>query len=484
MSKKWIKNGIVVTSTDTYQADLLIEEGKIISIGKMPDISDAEVVIDASGLYVFPGAVDEHTHMSMPFNGTESLPWETETVAAAVGGTTTIVDFALQAKGSSLADTIRKWQTRAAENTAIDYNLHVAITDLTNEIMEEIPTAVKSGVSTFKLFMAYKGELMVDDSTMFRMLQKAKEVGALVMVHAENGDVISLLQQQLLAEGKTEPYYHAVSRPIDIETEATHRAIKLAKAAGSPIFIVHVSGGEPAQEIRRARASGQPVFAETCPQYLFLDETYLALPGFEGAKYVCSPPLRERSQQEQLWNAITDGTLQTIGTDHCSFDFKNQKNLGRNDFSKIPNGGNGIEHWIPLLFTYGVKAGKITLNQFIELISANPAKFMGLYPRKGTIAIGSDADLVLFDPKVEQTITAASHLQGSDYNFYEGRQVQGAARHVLLRGEVIVKNGIYVGSLSQGQFIHAKPFGAAYRINPLARGITNEGKPVETGAAL
>jgi dihydropyrimidinase len=467
MAKKWIKNGIIVTSSDTYQADLLIDEGEIIGIGKMLDISDAEV-IDATGLYVFPGAVDEHTHMSMPFNGTESLPWETETVAAAVGGTTTIIDFALQARGSSLTDTIRKWQTRAAGNTAIDYNLHVAITDLTNEIMEEIPKAVKLGVSTFKLFMAYKGELMVDDSTMFRMLQKAKEVGALVMVHAENGDVISLLQQQLLAEGKTEPYYHAVSRPIDIEAEATHRAIKLAKAAGSPIFIVHVSSGEPAEEIRRARASGQQVFAETCPQYLFLDESYLALPDFEGAKYVCSPPLREKSQQEQLWNAITDGTLQTIGTDHCSFDFNNQKYLGRNDFSKIPNGGNGIEHWIPLLYTYGVKAGKISLNQFIELISANPAKFMGLYPRKGTIAVGSDADLVLFDPKVEQTITADSHLQGSDYNFYEGWQVQGAARHVLLRGEVIVKNGEYVGSLTQGQFIHAKPFGAAYDIKPLS----------------
>ncbi|SEC81346.1 dihydropyrimidinase [Paenibacillus sp. GP183] len=462
MSKKWIKNGIIVTSSDTYQADLLIDGGEIIGIGKMPDIDNAEV-IDASGLYVFPGAVDEHTHMSMPFNGTESMPWESETVAAAVGGTTTIVDFALQARGSSLTDTIRKWQTRAEGNTAIDYNLHVAITDLTNDIMEEISTAVKLGVSTFKLFMAYKGELMVDDSTMFRMLQKAKEVGALVMVHAENGDIISLLQQQLLSEGKTEPYYHAVSRPIDIETEATHRAIKLAKAAGSPIFIVHVSSGEPAEEIRRARASGQPVFAETCPQYLFLDESYLALPDFEGAKYVCSPPLREKSQHEQLWNAITDGTLQAIGTDHCSFDFKNQKYLGRNDFSKIPNGGNGIEHWIPLLYTYGVKAGKISLNRFIELISANPAKFMGLYPRKGTIAVGSDADLVLFDPKVEQTITASSQLQGSDYNFYEGWQVQGAARHVLLRGEVIVKNGTYVGSRTQGQFIHAKPFGAAFQ---------------------
>jgi dihydropyrimidinase len=466
MEKKWIKNGCIVTASDTFHADILIEDGKIAAIGKIEGIADAEV-IDASGLYVIPGAVDEHTHMSMPFNGTESLPWETETIAAAVGGTTTIVDFALQPKGASLADTTRKWQTRANGNTAIDYNLHVAITDLTDKIMEELPNAVKLGVSTFKLFMAYKGELMVDDSTMFQMLQKAKEIGALVMVHAENGDVISILQKQLIAEGKTEPKYHALSRPIEIETEATLRAIKLAKVADAPIFIVHVSGKEPLEEIRRARASGQPVFAETCPQYLLLDETYLSLPDFEGAKYVCSPPLREKSHQEELWNAIADGTLQTIGTDHVSFNFKKQKELGLNDFSKIPNGGNGIEHWIPLLYTYGVKAGKISMNQLVELTATNPAKMMGLHPRKGTIAVGTDADLVLFDPKVNQTISAANHVQAGDYNCYEGFQVQGAARDVLLRGEIIVKDGKYVGNLSQGQYIHAEPFGAAYRTNGL-----------------
>ncbi|WP_052329840.1 dihydropyrimidinase [Thermicanus aegyptius] len=483
MAKKWIRNGVVVTSSDSFRADLQIEEGKIAAIGKMPENTNDEV-IDASGLYIFPGAVDEHTHMSMPSNGTETMPWETETIAAVVGGTTTIVDFAMQAKGSSLTDTIRKWQVRAKGNTAVDYSLHVAITDLTDEILEEIPTAVRLGVSTFKLFMAYKGELMVDDSTMFRTFQKAKEVGALVMVHAENGDVISHLQQQLLAEGKTEPRYHSVSRPIEIETEATHRAIKLAKAAGAPIFIVHVSGGESAEEIRRARASGQAVFAETCPQYLLLDETFLGLPDFEGAKYVCSPPLRAKGNQEQLWNALADGTLQTIGTDHCSFNFKNQKQMGRNDFSKIPNGVNGIENWISLLYTYGVKAGKFSLNRFVELVSTNPAKFMGLYPKKGTIAVGSDADLVLFDPKEKQTITAVNQLQGSDYNLYEGFEVQGIARHVLLRGEVIVKNGKYVGNLSQGQYIHAQPFAAAYTLNAAKGAITAEDKQIETGTAL
>lgn len=282
------------------------------------------------------------------------------------------------------------------------------------------------------------------------------------MVHAENGDVIDLLQKQLIAEGKTEPKYHALSRPMEIETEATLRAIKLAKVADAPIFIVHVSGKEPIEEIRRARASGQPVFAETCPQYLLLDVTYLSLPDFEGAKYVCSPPLREKSHQEQLWSALAEGALQTIGTDHASYDFQYQKHLGCNDFTKIPNGGNGIEHWIPLLYTYGVREKKITLNQLIELTSTNPAKLMGLYPRKGTIAVGSDADLVLFDPNVELTISAANHVQSSDYNLYEGFKLQGAARDVLLRGEVIVKDGKYIGNLSHGKFIHSKPFGAAY----------------------
>lgn len=461
MDTKMIKNGCIVTASDMYCADILIKDGKIAAIAQKMDMPSASI-IDAEGLYVLPGAVDEHTHMSMPNGGTLSMPWESETVAAAVGGTTTIVDFAIQEKGATLKETIQKWKSRANGNTAIDYSLHIAITDLTEEIMDEIPSAVEQGVVTFKLFMAYKEDKMVDDATLFQVLKKAKEVGGLVMVHAENGEVISLLQDQFIAEGKTQPYYHAVSRPIELEAEATHRAIALAKVADAPIFIVHVSGEESVEEIRKARSKGQPVYGETCPHYLFLDETYYELPGFESAKYVCSPPLRKKDQQEKLWNAISEGTLQAIGTDHCSFNYKEQKHLGFDDFRKIPNGGNGIENWLQMLYTYGVKEGKITLNQLVELTSTNPAKFMGLFPKKGSISVGSDADIVLFDPTIKQTITAVNQKQGSDYNFYEGFKIEGSPRHVFLRGKLIVENGIYVGNLSQGKFIEAKPYGAAY----------------------
>ncbi|MGN8646622.1 dihydropyrimidinase [Gracilibacillus sp. HCP3S3_G5_1] len=459
--KKIIKNGSIVTPEQTYHADILIEGEKISAIGESLDIKEAEI-FDAKGLYVLPGAVDEHTHMSMPNPGATTMPWETETVAAAVGGTTTIVDFAIQEKGKTLAEAIKKWKQKANNQTAIDYSLHIAITDLNEEIITEIPSAVEQGVTTFKVFMAYKDDKMVDDATLYQVLKKSKEVGGLVMVHAENGDVISLLQEEYVQQGNTEPYYHAITRPIEIEAEATRRAIAIANITDAPIFIVHVSGEEPAEEIRRARMKGQAVYGETCPQYLFLDETYLQLPHFEGAKYVCSPPLREKVHQKKLWTAINDGTLQTIGTDHCSFTFKEQKHIGVNDFSKIPNGGNGIENWIQLLYTYGVQAGKIKIEQLVELTSSNPAKFMGLFPRKGTIAVGSDADIVLFDPIVQKVISAETHLQASDYNFYEGFTVNGSPRHVFLRGRQIVEDGVYIGNLQQGQFIEAKPYGAAY----------------------
>ncbi|MCM3728649.1 dihydropyrimidinase [Neobacillus cucumis] len=486
MGKTIIKNGCIVTASETYYADILIEGEKITGIGGQMEIEGAPI-IDAEGLYILPGAVDEHTHMSMP-NGENgeilSMPWETDTIAAATGGTTTIVDFAIQEKGATLRETIQKWKDRANGNTAIDYSMHIAITDLTEEIIEEIPSAVEQGVSTFKLFMAYKGDKMVDDATLFRVLQKSKQVGGLVMVHAENGEVISLLQEQLINEGKTEPIYHAVSRPLEIEAEATRRAIALAKVTEAPIFIVHVSGEEAAEEIRRARSNGQPVYGETCPHYLFLDQSYLELPNFEGAKYVCSPPLREKYHQEKLWDAISEGTLQCIGTDHCSFNFKEQKHLGFDDFTKIPNGGNGIENWIQMLYTYGVKQGKISLNQLVELTSTNPAKFMGLFPKKGTIVVGSDADLVLFDPSIKLNISAANQKQGSDYNFYEDFAIQGSPRHVMLRGEVIVENGRYTGDLAQGEFVKAEPYGEAYQTIKKAGGNRNEHQPIETTGAL
>ena len=462
MIRTLIQGGLIVTATDIYHSDILIEEGRIAALGKNLQKDSNMHIINATNMLVFPGAIDEHTHMAMPFNGTVTASWETETIAAAVGGTTTLIDFAKQTKGESLADTIALWKSKATRKTAIDYSLHVAITDLTQEVLDEIPAIIESGVSTLKLFMAYKGEIMMDDEALLTVLQKARTVGALVMVHAENGDVIDLLQRQLVAQGKIEPKYHATSRPIIVEAEATRRAIALAKVADAPIFIVHVSGGESLEEIRRARSTGQPVFAETCPQYLLLDESYLDLPGFEGAKYVCSPPLRHKSNQSQLWQGLFEGSLQTIGTDHCSFNFKEQKHMGLDNFRKIPNGVNGIENWLQLLYTYGVQGGKISLNKLVELTSTNPAKYMGLFPRKGTIAIGSDADIVLYDPTLAYTITVEGQKQNSDYHLYEGFKVQGIPRYVLLRGVVIARNGEYIGNLDQGDFISAAPFSAAY----------------------
>ncbi|WP_058308574.1 dihydropyrimidinase [Gracilibacillus massiliensis] len=463
MTTKVIKNGIIVTPVHQYKGDILIEDEIVKAIGKKGEFAAVKAeFIDADGLYVIPGAVDEHTHMSMPSPDTYSMPWETETIAAAVGGTTTIVDFAIQEKGKTLTEAIDTWKKNANNNTAIDYSLHIAITDLNEDIIAEIPSAVEQGVTTFKLFMAYKDDKMVDDATLYRVLKQSKEVGGLVMVHAENGDVISILQDEYVKSGKTEPFYHAITRPIEIEAEATRRAIALANITDAPIFIVHVSGEEPAEEIRKARMNGQAVFGETCPHYLFLDDSYLQLPGFEGAKYVCSPPLREKTHQQKLWNAIADGTLQTIGTDHCSFNYKEQKHRGIDDFSKIPNGGNGIENWLQMLYSYGVKKENMTIEKLVELTATNPAKFMGLFPKKGTISVGSDADIVLFDPNKKHTIKAETQLQGSDYNFYEGFTIEGSAQHVFLRGEHIVKDDKYIGHLGQGQFIESKPYGAAY----------------------
>ena len=462
MTKTLIRNGRVVTATETYVSDILIHSGRIAALGTELDDVEVTDIIDANGLLVLPGAIDEHTHMAMPFNGTVTAGWDTETVAAAVGGTTTIVDFAIQNKGQSLLETVFAWKEKANFHTAIDYSLHIAITDLNEEVLQEIPMVVARGVVTLKMFMAYKGEMMMDDQALLRILQVARGVGALVMVHAENGEVVDLLQRQLVAEGKMAPKYHGDSRPPEVEAEATRRAIALAKLAGAPIFIVHVSAEESLAEIRRARNNGQAVYAETCPQYLLLDESYLDLPGFEGAKYVCSPPLRHRSHQERLWQGLSDGTLQAIGTDHCSFNFNQQKQMGLGDFRKIPNGVNGIENWVQLLYTYGVARGRLTLNQWVQLTSTNPARLMGLLPRKGSLSIGADADLVLYDPSVSKMITANKQKQNSDYHLYEGFEVVGVPRYVLLRGQVIAKDGEYIGNLMQGKFIEAKPFSSAY----------------------
>ncbi|MCL5046904.1 MAG: dihydropyrimidinase, partial [Actinobacteria bacterium] len=370
--KTLIKNGRIVTAADNYVADLLIENGRVTAIGQGLAVSDAQV-IDASGKYVLPGGIDVHTHNEMPFGGTISADdFESGTIAAAAGGTTCIVDWALQSKGGTLAQGLATWKEKARGKAVIDYGFHIAINELTDGVIAEIPSIVEEGVSSLKCFMAYKGVLQVDDATLFKSLLKSKEAGAIFCVHAENGDVIDVLVKQALAKGETGPLYHALTRPPEAEGEATGRAIALAEMAGAPLYIVHLSASHALGKVKAARDKGLPIFAETCPHYLFLDHSRYELPGFESAKFVCSPPIREKRHQDVLWSGLANGSLATVGSDHCPFNFKGQKELGLNDFSKIPNGAPGVEHRVVLTYQ-GVLSGKISLSKFVEVVSTNPA---------------------------------------------------------------------------------------------------------------
>jgi len=452
-----ISNGTIITPTDTYRADIGIEKGKIVEIARK--ISDgAKEVVDARGTYVFPGGIDVHTHLEMPFGGTVSCDdFETGTIAAAHGGTTCIVDFAIQGKGQSLKQTLNTWKAKARGKAICDYGFHVAICDLTDKILNEIPKAVAEGVTTFKTFLAYKGSLMIDDGALFRILRKCKEAGALMAIHAENGDVIDLMVKDLLAQKRTAPKYHALSRPPEAEGEATGRAIAIAQMAGAPIYIVHLSCKEALDKVKEARDRGMPVFAETCPQYLILSHKNYDEPGFKGAKYVMSPPLRDRSNHPLLWQALVSGDLQVIATDHCPFNMKGQKDLGKKDFSLIPNGAPGIEHRLCLVYNEGVNKKRISVNRFVDLISTTPARLFGLYPEKGTVAVGSDADLVVFDPKERFTITQKTSHQNVDYTPYEGYKGKGFPRVVISRGKIVVKEGKFLGRPGQGRYIKRKP---------------------------
>jgi len=452
--KKLIKHGIIVTATDTYQADLLIENGKISCIGQDLPVGGAEV-IDAKGCYVFPGAIDPHTHLEMPFGGTVSKDdFETGTIAAAFGGTTTVIDFCLTSKGEPLTNAIQTWHAKSKDKAVIDYGFHLMIGEINDDVLEELPVVIdEEGITSFKVFMAYKNVFQADDGTLFRTLVAAKELGGLVMVHAENGDVIEYLIQQALAEGKTDPIYHALTRPPEVEGEATGRATQLTGLANSQLYVVHVSCADAVEKIANARRKGFDVWGETCPQYLVLDQTYLEKPDFEGAKYVWSPPLREKWHQDVLWNALKNGDLQTLGSDQCSFDFRGQKDLGKGDFTKIPNGGPIIEDRVSILFSEGVNKGRITLNQFVDITSTRIAKLFGLYPQKGTIAVGTDADLVIFDPKIERTISVDTHHMAVDYNPFEGMKVTGEPVTVLSRGEFVIRDKQFVGKLGHGQYL-------------------------------
>ena len=451
-----IKNGRVITAVDDYKGDIFIESEQVNLIGKNLDVK-ADRVIDAQDKYVIPGGIDPHTHLDMPFAGTVSADdFETGTRAAAHGGTTTLIDFAIQTKGRSTLEALETWHKKAEGKTAIDYGFHMIITDLEDDRVPEMRTLADEGVTSYKLFMAYPGVLYADDATLFRAMRKAGKDGTVICMHAENGIVIDEIVKSALAEGKTGPKWHALTRPTRMEAEGVHRSIAIAEVADVPVYIVHLSSADALEQVVLARDRGVHAFAETCPQYLFLDHSYYEQEGFEGAKYVMTPPLREKWNQDELWRGLQMGDLMSISTDHCPFCFKEQKEQGLNDFSKIPNGGPGIENRMSLVFNGGVVGGRISLNRFVELTSTASSKMFGLFPKKGTVAVGSDADIVIFNPDRKETISvdnSVMHHMSVDYNAYEGFEVTGVAETVISRGKIIVENCEYAGRKGDGQFL-------------------------------
>src|ERR1700734_450772 len=449
-----IRNGTIVTATDTYVADIGIAGERIAAIGAGLPVENAQKVIDARGMTVIPGGIDVHTHLDMPFGGTKSADdFESGTIAAAYGGTTTLIDFAIQYKGQTLRQALDIWMKKAEGKATIDYAFHCIITDIEGAQLDELKAFVREGVPSFKLFMAYPGIFMLDDASIFRTMNAAADCGGMICMHAENGGAIDVIVQRALAEGKRSPKNQPLTRPTTAEGEATNRAIALAEIAGTPVYIVHLSCNEALEKVREARDRGLRVYAETCPQYLYLSLEDMAGPGFDGAKYVFTPPLREKWHQEKLWQGLAKDDLQVVSTDHCPFCMKEQKELGKDDFTKIPNGGPGVEHRMSLIYSGGVATGRFNANRFVELVSTTPAKLFGLYPRKGTIAVGSDADLVIFDAQRKHTISAKTHHMRVDYSMFEGIRVTGMPDGVLSRGRVVVEADKFLGSAGQGEFL-------------------------------
>src|SRR5687767_5023919 len=451
--KTLIKNGRIVTAVDDYRADILIEDEQISVIGKTLEM-EADKVLDASGKLVIPGGIDPHTHMELPFGGTSSSDdFFTGTRAAAFGGTTTIIDFAVQTKGESMTSGVDAQHKKAAGKTAIDYGFHLITTEFEDGDEKEMYKLMDEGITSFKMFMAYPGVFLVDDATIFRAMSAAGQRGGLICMHAENGIVINEIIKRAVESGHTAPKYHALTRPTIAEAEGVHRAIAIAEMAESPVYIVHLSCADALNQVRQARDRGIPAFAETCPQYLFLSIDNYDEPGFDGAKYVMTPPLRDKSNQAELWKGLKMDDLQVISTDHCPFCMKEQKELGLNDFSKIPNGAPGVENRVPLIYNGGVIENRISLNRFVELTSTAAAKMFGLFPKKGTIAVGSDADIVIFDPEKEQTLSVKTSHMNVDYNTYEGKKIKGVVETVVARGRVVIENGNYKGKPGDGQFL-------------------------------
>lgn len=448
-----IKNGRIITAEQDYTADIYIEKDKITTIGLSLNI-EADKIIDAKGKYVIPGGIDVHTHLDMPFGGTTSSDdFETGTIGAAFGGTTSLIDFAIQPRGKSLREGLDIWRKKAEGKATIDYGFHMIITDLPDVRIPEMDDMVADGVTSFKLFLAYPNVLMVDDATIFKALKQTSKNGGLVCMHAENGMVIDHIVKETVAKGNLSPLYHALSRPAAAEGESTNRAIALAEMAGTPIYIVHLTCNDALLKVSEARYKGLPVYAETCPQYLYLSIDDIAKPHFEGAKYVFSPPVREKWNQDKLWAGLQKNELQVVSTDHCPFNFVGQKDMGKEDFTKIPNGGPGLENRLHLMYQGGVNEKRFSLNRWVEICSTNPAKIFGMYPRKGTIAPGSDADIVIWDPQKELTISAKTHHMRVDYSMFEGTNVKGDADLVISRGEVIVENKKFLGKTGRGKFV-------------------------------
>ena len=458
MSTLLLTNGTIVTAAETFAADILIDGERIRQIGCNLDVA-ADTTMSLAGKYILPGGIDAHTHLDMPLGDIRSCDdFESGTIAAACGGTTTIVDYAAHAHGEPMEHGLEIWRQKADGKAVIDYGFHLSLSELTDRTLPDMARAMEAGVTSFKVFTAYPGRMMLDDGAIFKILRRAKEIGALICVHAENGAVIDVLIHDALAAGHVAPKYHPLTRPAAAEREAAQRVIALAEMADAPVYFAHVSSGGAIEQITQARLRGLPVYAETCPQYLTLSAELYDGIEFEGAKYVMSPPLREKSDQDRLWQAMRNRMIDVIGTDHCPFNFQSQKSLGRDDFSKIPNGAPGIETRLSLLYTSGVCAGRISLNQFVDLIAATPAKLFGLYPQKGTIAPGSDADLVVIDPDDESFISAITQHSAADYSIYEGMRVKGTPQLVFSRGELIVEQGRFVGNAGRGRFLRRKAF--------------------------
>jgi dihydropyrimidinase len=450
-----ITNGLVVTADGSYAADVLVDGETIALVGA--DLAaagvTADVTIDATGKYVVPGGIDAHTHMELPFGGTFAKDtFESGSKAAAHGGTTTIVDFAVQSKGNALREGLDAWMAKAEGKAVIDYGFHMIMSDVNDASLAEMDQLVAEGVPDFKLFTAYPGVFLSPDDHIFRALQRTRKNGGLIMIHAENGPVIDVIAADLVAAGTTDPIGHGLARYPILEGEATSRVICLAEAAGAAVYFVHLSSRDALEAVTAARDRGARVFAETCPQYLFLSLDDLGN-GFEGAKYVCSPPLRPKDHQEDLWRGLRTDDLQLVGTDHCPFDFKGQKELGRGDFRKIPNGLPAVEDRVDLLHDGGVVGGRISRERWVEITSTAPAKMFGMYPKKGAIAAGSDADILVYDPNRKRTISAATHHMDVDYSIFEGFVVQGASDVVMSRGTVVVRDGAWLGPAGHGRFL-------------------------------